>query len=181
MRGMKLEDLLAIVDFLYFGEANIYQENLDSFLNIAEELQFKGLNGRDGGGGGGKGDGETSQPAYQSIIPSPFEQKKNDTFEAKICSQENSFLSQSYSEGKETSSKEVAVVKQHFSGDIQELDEQIEMMIGRGGNLIKGNGKGLMGKVYVCQSCGKEGTRTNIKHHIQANHIKMNLFPMHSL
>ena len=41
MKGIKSEDLLAIVDFLYFGEANIYQENLDSFLAIAEELQPK--------------------------------------------------------------------------------------------------------------------------------------------
>ena len=51
MRGMKSEDLLAIVDFLYFGEANIFQEHLDSFLNIAQELQLKGLHGPEGGGG----------------------------------------------------------------------------------------------------------------------------------
>merc|ERR1719222_341329 len=38
MRGMKSEDLVAIVDFLYSGEANVFQENLDSFLAIAEEL-----------------------------------------------------------------------------------------------------------------------------------------------
>ena len=29
---------LPLVDFLYYGEANIYQENLDTFLKIAEEL-----------------------------------------------------------------------------------------------------------------------------------------------
>ena len=45
MRGVKLDDLLAIVDFLYRGEANVVQENLDSFLAIAEELQLKGLTG----------------------------------------------------------------------------------------------------------------------------------------
>ena len=33
-----------MVDFLYFGEANIFQENLDSFLSLAEELKLKGLN-----------------------------------------------------------------------------------------------------------------------------------------
>ena len=43
MRGMKSEDLLAIVDFLYRGEANVFQENLDSFLAVAEELQLKFL------------------------------------------------------------------------------------------------------------------------------------------
>merc|ERR1712204_48585 len=45
MRGMKSENLLAIVDFLYFGETNVYQNNLDSFLAVAEELQLKGLMG----------------------------------------------------------------------------------------------------------------------------------------
>ena len=45
VRGIKSVDLVAMVDFLYFGEANVYQENLDSFLAIAEELQLKGLEG----------------------------------------------------------------------------------------------------------------------------------------
>ena len=43
MRGMKSSELLSIVDFLYYGEANVYQESLDTFLAIAEELQLKGL------------------------------------------------------------------------------------------------------------------------------------------
>ena len=46
MRGMKSIDMLAIIDFLYCGEANVFQENLDSFLAIAEELQLKGLMGK---------------------------------------------------------------------------------------------------------------------------------------
>ena len=46
MRGMKSDDLLAIVDFLYRGETNVLQENLDSFLVMAEELQLKGLVGK---------------------------------------------------------------------------------------------------------------------------------------
>ena len=54
MRGMKLDDLWGIMDFLYCGEANVYQENLDSFLAIAEELQLRGLMGKgeDAEGGG---------------------------------------------------------------------------------------------------------------------------------
>ena len=34
MKGQKFEDMTAILDFLYSGEANVYQENLDSFLVI---------------------------------------------------------------------------------------------------------------------------------------------------
>ena len=43
MRGMKSEDLVAMMNFLYYGEANINQVNLDSFLAIAEDLKLNGL------------------------------------------------------------------------------------------------------------------------------------------
>ena len=46
MRGLTFESLLSVVDFLYKGEANVFQENLDSFLVIAEELQLKDSTGR---------------------------------------------------------------------------------------------------------------------------------------
>ena len=45
MRGLKAKDLVAIVDFIYHGEANVCQEDLDGFLALAEELQLKGLAG----------------------------------------------------------------------------------------------------------------------------------------
>ena len=32
MRGVKSDVLIAIIDFLYKGEANVFQEQLDSFL-----------------------------------------------------------------------------------------------------------------------------------------------------
>ena len=45
MRGVRFEELVSVIDFLYYGEANIFQDNLDGFLSIAEELQLKGLTG----------------------------------------------------------------------------------------------------------------------------------------
>ena len=45
MRGVRAKDLVAIMDFIYQGETNIYQEDLDGFLALAEELQLKGLTG----------------------------------------------------------------------------------------------------------------------------------------
>ena len=45
MRGVQAKDLEALVDFIYLGEAKIQQENLESFLAVAEELQLKGLAG----------------------------------------------------------------------------------------------------------------------------------------
>ena len=48
MRGLTSEDLRTIIDFMYFGEANIFQENLESFLAIAEDLKLTGLTGLTG-------------------------------------------------------------------------------------------------------------------------------------
>ena len=45
MRGLRAKDLEAIVDFIYHGETNIHQEDLDEFLALADELQLKGLAG----------------------------------------------------------------------------------------------------------------------------------------
>ena len=43
LRGFKSQDLVAILDFLYCGKASVLQQDLDSFLAIADELKLKGL------------------------------------------------------------------------------------------------------------------------------------------
>ena len=40
---MKYADLVAVLDFMYQGEVNVAQEELNTFLQIAEELKIKGL------------------------------------------------------------------------------------------------------------------------------------------
>ena len=45
MRGILAKELEAILDFIYQGETNIYQEDLDGFLSLANDLQLKGLTG----------------------------------------------------------------------------------------------------------------------------------------
>ena len=40
MRGIKSRDLEAIVDFIYLGEANIFQEQLETFLALVEEKSW---------------------------------------------------------------------------------------------------------------------------------------------
>ena len=46
LRGFQSKDFASILDFLYSGEANVYQEDLDSLLAIAHEIKLKGLTGR---------------------------------------------------------------------------------------------------------------------------------------
>ena len=72
MRGLKSEDLVAMVDFLYFGEANVYQENLDSFLAVAEELQLKGLMGS---GGQKEEENISNKPTIKGERTKPVQQR----------------------------------------------------------------------------------------------------------
>jgi len=45
LKGVKLSELKLVLDFMYNGEVNVEQEELNSFLNVAEELKVKGLSG----------------------------------------------------------------------------------------------------------------------------------------
>ena len=159
MRGMKSEDLLAIIDFLYYGEVDIYQENLDVFLNIAEELQLKGLNGTESGGGNADGEDQN----YNPTVPNTAMLK------TKQISQINILSSQTNHDDQITSSTAVALPKYELSGDMKELDEKIESLMYQGENMIKCTNQ--MKRAYVCQVCGKEGLKHVIRDHIEANHL----------
>jgi hypothetical protein len=43
LKGVEFSDLQSVLNFMYHGEVNVAQEELNSFLSIAEELQVKGL------------------------------------------------------------------------------------------------------------------------------------------
>ena len=47
LRGVQTENLMAMVDFLYNGEANVSQESFNSFLVVASDLKLKGLTSTD--------------------------------------------------------------------------------------------------------------------------------------
>jgi len=66
LRGVTYNDLTSILDFIYNGEVNVAQEDLNSFLAVAEELQIKGLTNRDTPNSG------TSNSASNSETPKKF-------------------------------------------------------------------------------------------------------------
>jgi len=156
MRGVKSEDLVAIVDFLYYGEANVYQENIDAFLVIAEELKLKGLTGN-----GTNEKVEEEGNTYKETIK-PTIKKDPNSF-----STENNF--QSSSHPNELSVGTVAVTNFTLSGNLQELDEQINSLMSKSDKKVPNGSK--MVTATVCTVCGKEDTLTHIKEHIEANHL----------
>jgi len=43
LKGVKYSDIVAVLNFMYHGEVNVAQEDLNSFLAVAEDLKVKGL------------------------------------------------------------------------------------------------------------------------------------------
>jgi len=43
LRGVSFKDLEAVLNFMYHGEVNVAQDDLNSFLQVAEDLKVKGL------------------------------------------------------------------------------------------------------------------------------------------
>ena len=162
MRGLKSEDLRAIVDFLYNGEANVFQENLDSFLAIAEELQLKGLMGKNNE----KVDDICIEGKSQGSIIKPITNRSR--ISKSSYKQETP---QSTIQGEE--SKELVALATFFSGDLEELDQRVKSLMEMSPNMHP-NGRQ---RASVCKVCGKEGMGSAIKDHIEANHLEGVVLP----
>ena len=153
MRGIKSDDLLAIVDFLYSGDANVYQENLDSFLAIAEELQLRGLMGKTDSD---QGENSANDPKH------PPKELKSDQSLADIA-------------------KEPSVIKKRLSSQNTKADQALALPYGFGLEDLEERVVSMMEKsqhhigkqpAYICKVCGKEARCRDMKHHIEANHLE---------
>ena len=151
MRGIKYEDLVAIVDFLYVGETNVFQENLDSFLAVAGELKLKGLSA------------ENKEDARIENKEQPT--NKQTTQVRKPVNQ--TFLSPLKESQPEFDQKiMVAVVNTAINVELENLDDQINSMIELTDRIDPRNGK-----LVICNVCGHEGQRAFVVRHIEAKHI----------
>merc|ERR1712129_107181 len=155
MRGLKSKDLMAILDFLYYGESNIYQENLDSFLAVADELQLKGLMGL----------GAEMEVESKKLLQKKKTQKEvpgRNNIQPKPTSQD---LFASLEEGKTDISQEGTIAASDYTvaADLQDLDDKIKSMME-----ISENHLGNKGKARICKVCGKEGQWADIQRHIEA-------------
>ena len=160
MRGMQYEELVAIVDFLYYGEANIHQDNLDSFLAMAEELQLKGLVGQ-------TNDEETKQEqppkkATKKANPSC----KQESNEFKFPEPHSSIIGNN---DDDASVGSLALTSQVL-GNLQDLEEKTNSMMEKI-STISPSGKALLRS--RCKVCGKEGSHANdLRKHIEAKHLE---------
>ena len=169
MRGVKSEVLVAMVDFLYHGEANVFQENLDSFLAIAEELQLKGLHGS-------QTETVPDENISQTVPPKPEARTYNGTVLEETADgagfKAHSKKIKSRGNFNKEANPETAVAQLNSSTaftDTAELDEKVKSMMLVSENPAPGSQR--QGKARICEVCGKEGGYQAIINHIEANHI----------
>ena len=167
MKGIKFEDLSAIIDFLYFGEVEVFQENLNSFFALAEDLQLKGMKGEREALEEKYQGSHTSLDLKQSTIKAPRQIKKQKvpTSLSVVCKKEPLL-----NEGKSPEKK----FADNVSTDLQELDAQVKSMMEESPNIIRDDKKERAKK---CKLCGKEGARTAIMDHIEVHHIEGIVLP----
>ena len=149
------------MDFLYYGEANVLQENLESFLALAEEFKLKGLSGSS------QSDEEPHQSkphkSYRMPTERELEQHRISNFEAPV--KEKHFEGKYFEE--RTPDKTVALKNTGVSVELQDLDDQIKSMITKT-NISAGLGKGFLA---TCNVCGQQKPFMHMPQHIEANHI----------
>ena len=162
MKGVKAEDLVAMVDFLYYGEANVNQESLDVFLGLAEEFRLKGLTGSS-------------------------TEDKTDTLKAKTSEQEKKFERRNPDDGTISTTSTISTPLNEYnhktnaehsstalvSSGADQLDEQIKSLMTKTEKMMTSGNTNKA--VFACNQCGKEGQWQNIRTHIEANHIANNI------
>jgi len=83
LKGVKYTDLQSVLNFMYHGEVNVAQDELNSFLAVAEELRVKGLTQNSQGGPGKTTSAPKSPPpppksrASDSAAPPPKRSRPN--------------------------------------------------------------------------------------------------------
>ena len=157
MRGLKSDVLLALLDFLYFGEANLAQEKLDEFLSLAEDLKLKGLVGDEVQ----DNKGSSSKPKT-----SQMKLEKENPFSEAVSSIETSIQTQLDTYTYTNTKLELAQNENN-----ENLEAQIRSMISSSEESLRSAGISGRGMVHTCKVCGKRGENSNIRRHIESMHI----------
>ena len=171
MRGTNLNILSSLVDFIYYGEANILHENLEEFLALAEELGLKGLTENkeqlksyDSNQPLNQLDSNHKNKISQSPILSNLTQK-DDSFENKIDDKNAIILSQTPLSLSESFEPTLMQAKTTVSfNENGELDEKVNSLLTQ----VDGTWTcRVCGKTALSNSNGKKNLRKHIEIHIE--------------
>lgn len=161
MKGMKAEALESVLDFLYNGEVNIYQEDLNDFMTLAEELELKGLTGQQ------SMENENSQTTFINKEMSKLNVKPK-IVKKVMSKKESPFSDEDLNHVKNICespknlqyiSTDIVAMEKTISTNNYELNETVDSLLEK------------IGDTWNCRMCGKQsGHKMNLKRHIESKH-----------
>jgi len=77
LKGVRFPDLQAVLNFMYHGEVNVAQEELNSFLAVAEDLRVKGLTQNQPAPSQSQSYSRPKSPALPKSVAAPSEREVN--------------------------------------------------------------------------------------------------------
>jgi len=187
LKGIKYSDVEAVLKFIYQGEVNVEQANLETFLEVAEELEVKGLvpdkNICDGVGSkmlSSKPRTNMQLPTNQSSAPRSNIQStvQTNVQPSSQTEQENSTSMNNRVVHVKVESKDTFTAAEQEQNDVESLnhiqDDEMQNSLGYGG--VENDLHGYCSKVsvghYQCNLCGKiSSNRNNAFLHVEAIHF----------
>ena len=149
MTGVSFANLNLVLDYIYHGEVQVEQVNLESFLSVAKKLKLEGL--QEIGNKDLEVENEKVEFPEQSFLSSILMEEFNEV-EEEVSAIEVDIP--------ETKTKTMPTVFDQDS-NIQDVERRIEKLRER-----------LEDGLYKCKSCGKVSkTKQIIGRHIEARHL----------
>ena len=75
LNGFQSKELISLIDLIYYGVADVFQDSLDNFLSKAKEFQLKGLTGGS----------ESEEEQKQGMIQPSFQKMKQPIYPNLQC------------------------------------------------------------------------------------------------
>ena len=179
LEGISYKELQDILDYMYNGETNIFQEGLDRFLTVAQRFKILGLLRNE------ENDVDSDDPQYQTKHEEPFNASVSTTEEMNECFQIKDNPKSPIQ--RNNTSRAISLNADDVNNINQRADEIIETLpdgslkctlCGKVANqkncrqnMRKHAETHLDGLSIDCQLCGKTfRSRPNLNNHVSRNH-----------
>ena len=142
LEGLLQEDLNNILDYIYQGEVQIHQQDLDRFLKIAQRLKLEGLTGGE----------QQEEEKEENYFEEDFKLAENDSLQNKNKNETNI-------RNIRMAEKPVITFQSSDIHSFEELDQKVEESYSKDAT---GN--------YACLHCTKSSKKiSNIKEHVETH------------